>query len=242
MLCAVTSYPGRAFVGLAVIALALAGCSSTTKGSGASAPSASAKSSHDFPSVTGTGTIAGSSPAGSPPESGPPASTTHPVPSTPLKTVSVHAPSGTTYLVKIWADVKDATCFDHAFGQAIITFLIKHPCQGLERYLGTTTVHGNPVGFAESVTGFRGTAKDPYANSNEFTRLENSDGTGSINDLLREGYRLPAGPTSVPSSEAFYVLGQDNGVTVWDVWYLADTTPANDPALIQMTKDIFLQF
>ena len=127
--------------------------------------------------------------------------------------------------------MKDGTCFDHAYGQQMIAFLIKHPCRGLERYLGTTTVNGNPVGFAESVTGFVGTAKDPYANSNEFTRLEKADGTGSISDLLREGYRLPLGPPSVPASEAFSVLGQDNGVTVWDVWYLADTTPPNDPAL-----------
>jgi hypothetical protein len=103
-------------------------------------------------------------------------------------------------------------------------------------------VDGNPVGFAESVTSFAGTASDPYVYSREFTRLENADGTGSISDLLREGYRLPAGPASVPASEAFHVLGQDNGVTVWDAWYLADTTPANDPKLIEMMEDIFLQF
>jgi hypothetical protein len=245
MLCAVMSSPGRAVAGLmAAAALVVAGCTSTTDGSGTPAPSAS--SSHDFPSGSAPGptggSIGGSSAAAPSSGSGSLSSSTHPIPSTPRKTVTVHAASGTNYLVKIWADVKDASCFDHAYGKPMVAFLIKHPCQGLERYLGTTTVNGNPVGFAESVTGFPGTAKDPYANSNEFIKLENSDGTGSISDLLREGYRLPAGPSSVPASEAFRVISQDNGVTVWDMWYLADTTPPNDPALNQMAQDIFLQF
>jgi hypothetical protein len=243
MLCAVMSSPGPAFAGLiATAALLVAGCTSTTDGSGTPASSGSANSSHDFPSASDSGPTLASSPAGPASGSGSPSASTHPVPSRPLKTVTVHAPSGTNYVVKIWADVKDPSCFDHAYGKPMVTFLIKHPCQGLERYLGTTAVKGNPVGFAESVTGFPGTASDPYAYSNAFTRLENADGTGSISDLLREGYRLPLGPPSVPASEAFRVISQDNGVTVWDMWYLADTTPQNDPALLQMAEDIFLQF
>lgn len=247
MLCAVMSSPGRAVAGLiAAAALVLAGCTSTTEGSGTAATAGSGKSSPDFPNASGAGptagSSAGSSPAAPPSGSGSLSSGTHPVPSTPLRTVTVHAASGTNYVVKIWSDVKDRSCFDHAYGKPMVVFLIKHPCLGLERYLGTTTVNGNPVGFAVSVTGFHGTANDPYADSNAFTQLENADGTGSISDLLREGYRLPAGPPSVPSSEAFRVIGQDNGVTVWDMWYLADTTPPNDPALMQMAEDIFLQF
>ena len=64
---------------------------------------------------------------------------------------------------------------------------------------------------------------------------------GSLDDLLREGYRLPSGPSSVPSPDAFNVLGQDNGVTVWDVWYLDGPTPYNDRALIKASEDLFLQ-
>ena len=147
-----------------------------------------------------------------------------------------------TYEVEIWADVKDDTCFDHAYGRAMITFLTQHPCRGLQRYLGTTTVHGRPVAFAESTTGFAGTPKDPYVYSGKFIRLEQADGTGSISDLLREGYRLPSGPTGVPAGEAFAVLGQDNGVTVWDAWYLDAPTPDGDEALMAMTQDLFLRF
>ena len=154
----------------------------------------------------------------------------------------MNASDGATYVVKIWADVKDDTCFDHAHGDPIVTFLTKHPCRGLERYLGTTTVNGRPVGFAMSATGFAGTAKDPYKYAGQFAELEQKDGTGSLNDLLMEGYRLPQGPTSIPAGEAFNVVGQDSGVTVWDAWYLSGSTPNNDKALIRMTQDLFLQF
>jgi hypothetical protein len=152
------------------------------------------------------------------------------------------AASAATYVVRIWADVADDTCFDHAYGQAMITFLTQHPCRGLQRYLATTTVHGRPVAFAESRTSFAGPPADPYVYSSKFARLEQADGTGSINDLLREGYRLPRGPTTVPPAEAFAVIGQDNGVTVWDAWYLDAPTRDGDKALIAMTKDLFLQF
>jgi hypothetical protein len=164
------------------------------------------------------------------------------VPSAPLRTVTVHAGDGATYPVQIWAEVKDATCFDHAHGRPIVTFLTEHPCLGLQRYLGTTTVGGRAVGFAMSATGFRGSAKDPYLYAGQFTALEEKDGTGSIDDLLMDGYRLPAGPAQIPASEAFTVLGQDAGVTVWDAWYLSGRTPTNDRALMKMAQDLFLQF
>lgn len=225
---------------MSALALLIA-CSTTTSGSGrASTPQTSA-STPGFPSTTQAETTAASTPPASESAAtgGP---TVIPPPDTPLKTVTVHAPDGKTYVVKIWADVKNDTCFDHAYGAPMITFLTQHPCFGLRRYLGTTTVGGRPVGFAESSTGFPGTPKDLYGEAGKFAQLEQQDGTGSINDLLREGYRLPSGPTSVPSSEAFNVLGQDQGVTVWDVWYLDGGTPNNDPALIKMTQDLFLQF
>jgi hypothetical protein len=148
---------------------------------------------------------------------------------------------GASYVVQVWADVTDASCADHAYGAKMIAFLREHPCDGLERLLATTTVHGRPVGLAESITAFRGTAKDPYKYTSEFMRLERADGTGSINDLLREGYRLPSGPRHIPAHEAFTVLGQDDGATVWDAWYLDGTTPDNDPPLITMAQDLFLR-
>lgn len=108
--------------------------------------------------------------------------------------------------------------------------------------LATTSVNGRPVGFNQSVTGFPGPPDDPYKHARQFIALELRDGTGSINDLLREGYRLPTGPDAVPSPDAFNALGQDSGATVWNAWYVDGPTPVNDPPLIKMTQDLFLQF
>lgn len=215
----------------------VAGCASTVNGTGSAGggPGGGSASTHDFPSDTASG---GASAPASASAGGSGASS---APSAPARSRVVRAGDGTTYVVRIWADVKNATCADHAYGRAVITFLKQHPCHGLERLLATTSVNGRTVGFAESSTGFPGPASDPYKYSAEFAKLEKSDGTGSLNDLLREGYRLPVGPTQVPRHEAFTVIGQDDGVTVWDSWYLSGTTPDDDPALIKMCRDLFLR-
>lgn len=241
MLCAVIV--NRALLAAAVVlatAAVTGGCTSTTSGHGAAeAPTTSVSSTPDFPSAP--------APSESPVETTTPAagtsatSTIHPAPPVPARTVTVNTHEGDVYLVKIWWDVHNRTCFDHAYG-SIVSFLTTHPCGGLERILATTTVNGRPVAFAESLTGFPGSPHNLYGDAGRFIQLEQADGTGSLNDLLREGYRLPSGPTSVPAGEAFNVLGQDQGVTVWDVWYLDGSTPTNDPALIKMTQDLFLQF
>ncbi len=54
--------------------------------------------------------------------------------------------------------------------------------------------------------------------------------------------RLPSGPTAVPEPDAFAAYAQDGVVTIMDGWYLARSTPANDPRVGQrMTEDVFLQ-
>lgn len=243
MLCAVRRQRALPLAAGLIASALVAACSPTVSGAGHAASSSAGTdaSTPDFQSrapstPAGTATVNGSTPPASA------GKTVIPAPAQPLKTVTVDALDGQTYVVQIWADVKDDTCYDHAHGAPIVDFLIKHPCDGLDRVLGTTTVHGRPVGFAESSTGFRGTATDPYKWASKFSELEQQDGTGSIDDLLMDGYRLPSGPTAVPSPDAFNVVGQDEGVTVWDVWYLDEPTPANDKALITMTQDIFLQF
>jgi hypothetical protein len=244
MLSRVTTYRGRVLGGLVAV-VALAACSTTTSGSGSggNSPTSGAGSSADFPaeSLTAPASTPG---VARPTETAPPTSTStiHPAPSAPLRTATVRAGGGTTYVIKIWADVRNATCFDHAYGPPVVTFLTQHPCQGLQRVLGTTTVNGRPVAFAEAALGFNGPPSDPYKYASEFSTLVRKDGTGNVNDLLREGYRLPDGPTSVPYPDAFNCVGQDQGVTVWDAWYLDGPTPNNDKALVRMTTDIFLQF
>lgn len=239
MLSAVMLRPS--VVSLAAV-LAVAACTTSTAGSGSvGAPAVgNSSSSPDFPSASSAAPA--SSGAAAPSSASASASpTVHPAPATPLRTATVHA-SDATYVVKVWADVKDDTCFDHAHGTPIVNFLTQHPCTGLHRMLATTTVKGRPVGMAISETGFQGPASDPYKYASAFIKLEQQDGTGSIDDLLMDGYRLPQGPTAIPAGEAFNVVGQDEGVTVWDAWYLDGPTPTNAKPLMQMTLDLFLQF
>jgi hypothetical protein len=237
--------PTLVAAGALVLAL-IAGCSSSS-GGGATP---TAPPSTDATGPTSTTPVAPSSPApgsSSPAPSTPAASTrassTHPVPSQPLKIDSVTSVDGKrTYSLDIWARHDVTHCYQHAHGQPMVTFLTTHPCNGMSQILATTTVDGRAVGFAQESLSLPGTAKNPYASAGKFQTLVEKDGTGSPNDLLREGYRLPTGPTSVPSPDAFNAMTQDTGATVWDVWYLDGSTPSNDKALIQMTRDIYLQF
>ncbi|HLY33298.1 MAG TPA: hypothetical protein VKQ07_02080 [Jatrophihabitantaceae bacterium] len=166
---------------------------------------------------------------------------THPVPAKPLRTATVSS-NGHNYVLEIWAEVKDVTCADHAYGQ-VATFLTTHPCRGMTRQLATTSVNGKAVGFAVSAVDVPGSdAQHLYDNAAAFSKLVEADGTGNVNDLMREGWRLPSGPASVPSPDAFKTLSQDTGVNIYDIWYLAGPTPTNDPALVQMAQDIYLQY
>ena len=167
--------------------------------------------------------------------------TTHLPPAQPVRVAHVDA-GGRHYDITIWFNVDNVDCADHAYGQ-VAAFLAAHPCHGLTRQLATTTVNGRAVGFNASALGIAGSdAQHPYDNASAFRALVDSDGTGNVNDLLREGYRLPSGPSAVPSPDAFRVLAQDAGVTVYDMWYLAGPTPDNDPALEQLAQDIYLQY
>lgn len=177
------------------------------------------------------------------PSSSSPSVVIKPAPSTPIREKTVTSPDGKrSYDVKVWVEVQSSTCADHAYGMPIIQYLTAHPCQGLDRILATTVVNGKDVGFAQSSVGFVGNAPDVYQVAGKFASLERANGTGSVNDLFRDGYRLPNGPASLPSPDAFNVQSQDSAVTIVDAFYLGTSTPNNDPALIQMAQDIYLQF
>lgn len=232
-----------------VVITTLAACSSTTDGAGTGPSPTSAAPTSSGPSPTPTPTTSApttSAPASSSPPSSAastkPTSSLHPAPASPLRVIHVSAADGASYVVDVWAQSTVTNCAQHAYGAPVIAFLTAHPCIGVQRTLATTTQGGRAVGIAASNIGFQGQAPTVYEVAGQFDTLVTAEGTGSLNDLLLEGYRLPSGPTSIPQSEAFNALGQDNSVTVFDAWYLSGTTPINDPALVAMEQDLFLQY
>jgi len=244
-----TARPATLAAVLLVSAGLLAACASNSQGTGHAStgiptlPSTIPVSSGPVFTITpsASSTAASSTGASTSPKSSP-SDVLRQAPSTPAREVTVTSTDGSrSYDVKIWWQVNDTDCADHAYGNPVVQYLTAHPCQAMTRLLATTTVGGKAVGFAETDIGFVGNAPAVYQTAGNFATLERKNGTGSIDDLLREGYRLPTGPSKIPSSEAFSVESQDSGVTIVDAFFLSGTTPNNDKALIQMEQDMYLQ-
>lgn len=233
---------GRRIAAAAVMLAVVTGCATSTNGSGTgagrAAPTDSAPASAPASAAAPSDTAEPSTDAASGSAS---SSASEAPPSKPVRTATVHAGSA-SYVIKVWTETTDIDCAAHAYGKPVIDYLTAHPCHGVTRLLATTAVNGKPVGFAQSSLGFKGDAPQVYKTAGDFGVLVTQDGTGNINDLLREGRRLPSGPTAVPSPDAFSALGQDGSVTIVDAWYLNGPTPDNDPALVKMAHDIYLQY
>lgn len=151
-----------------------------------------------------------------------------------------------TYRMTLWAKDDQRNCAAHAYGQ-VAAFFGQHPCRAMTRYLWTLPFNGreavvsivivlNEIGPLQPINGVSYT----YEYAEQLTKLENSPGTGSVNDLLREGHRIPGVGSSIPVGEVFQVLGEDSGVDVFDAWYATGTTASNDPALRQLEQNLFL--
>ncbi len=232
---------------LALAAVALTACSSTLAGqgsdgspgnsdgpSGGSGAAGSGPSRPDFPSGSST-------PAGSGTTTAPASSPTVASSTPTYQVVTVQGTSGGgTITARVYAQDRISGCAEHAYGAVMIRFLHAHRCSGAKRVLATTEVGGRTVVLSAISTGFPGTAADPYGVAAQFAKLEQADGTGSINDLLREGHSIPGLATRIPSHEVFRVLGQDIGVTVFDAWYARGRTDDHDRALRDLEEELFL--
>jgi hypothetical protein len=45
----------------------------------------------------------------------------------------------------------------------------------------------------------------------------------------------------MPAAEAFQVIGEDNGLWIFDGWYLTGPTTLQAPELINLERQLFLQ-
>ncbi len=115
-------------------------------------------------------------------------------------------------------------CAAHAYGRVQVYFA-QTPCSALHRSLFSTTSDGRDVVVAASTVTFASSAQ-----AAEYLRLVTSDGTGNVNDLLREGSRYPGSPSKLPTS-AFASRQDGTRVLVAEAGYADGPSSFADAAL-----------
>jgi hypothetical protein len=111
--------------------------------------------------------------------------------------------NGTTFTLR--AVEVDDTCQGHAY-DAVAAFFASSDCAGLSRSLWSADAGGQPAVVSLS----RVTMPD-VANAQALRSLADTDGSGNVNDLLREGVRYDGGPAKLSAAE--YASAQQ-GTTV----------------------------
>jgi hypothetical protein len=95
----------------------------------------------------------------------------------------------------------------------------------VERLLASTNSGGRAVVIASNVVTLRSAAQ-----AQAYLALVNTDGTGNISDLLREGVSYAGGPDKLPDA-AFASRLDGNRVLVAEAGYVGGTSDASDPTL-----------
>jgi hypothetical protein len=137
------------------------------------------------PSTAATGS---SSPAG-PTPSASPTSPAGPTPSASPSSSST-GPAAADWVLRASDD--QLNCVAHSYGQVQV-FFTRTPCSSVRRSLFSTEQDGRGVVVAASTVLF-----DSPTQAADYLRLVTADGTGNINDLLREGTRYPGSPSKLP--------------------------------------------
>ncbi|MGY2075658.1 hypothetical protein [Blastococcus sp. SYSU DS0828] len=118
--------------------------------------------------------------------------------------------NGTAYTVE--AVQVDDTCAGHAYGEVAGLFAATD-CTGLSRALYSAEVGGAPVVVSVS----RVAMSDPAA-ARELRALTDRDGSGNVNDLLREGVTYDGGPAGLRSAEYASAVSGSTVTVVESAW------------------------
>jgi hypothetical protein len=128
--------------------------------------------------------------------------------------------NGTTFTLQ--AVQVDDTCQGHAY-DAVAGFFAESDCTGLNRSLWSADAGGRPA-----VVSLARVTMPDVANAQALRSLADTDGSGNVNDLLREGVSYAGGPTKL--SAAQYASAQE-GTTVTIVETSWTGTAGADSAL-----------
>lgn len=209
----------------------------------APAPLPSASSTPDFPSQpTPSGEVTATAPASNtgaavvssepaPSASAGPAEPTGPVPGP----TTVAGDDGNAYAMRIYAADSLDDCAAHSYGTSARRFLQENPCQAAHRLIAITRLGSRRLALSIITVDFAG---DPYTAA-RFVDLERAPGTGGMNDLLREGHRMPGVASHIPSTEAFSVRRSGSTVAVLDAWWLRGHTADHEADLVALEDALF---
>ena len=126
------------------------------------------------------------------------------------------------WLVRV-AD-RQRNCTAHSYGQVQV-FFARTPCSSVQRRLLSTEHGGRDIVVATSTVTF-----DSQHEATTYLRLVTSDGTGNINDLLREGSRYPGSPSKLPAT-AFASRQDGSRVLVAEAGFVDGESGYQDPIL-----------
>jgi hypothetical protein len=143
--------------------------------------------------------------------------------------------------MSLWAHDVITDCAAHSYGQPIISYFAAHPCRSATRRLWTFPISGRTVALSVvSVSAQIGKINEnpDYQYAVQLAALENANNTGSVNDLLREGSRIPGVAPAIPAAEVFSVTAQDGLVVIMDGWYTTGATSPSDAALKGVEADL----
>ena len=106
----------------------------------------------------------------------------------------------------------DPTCLGNAYG-AVADFFADSDCAGLARALYSTDVGGRPVVVSVSVADMGDTA-----GARALQALADRNGSGNVNDLLREGVRYPGGPDQLSGAQYASAVSGSTVTIVETAW------------------------
>jgi hypothetical protein len=126
--------------------------------------------------------------------------------------------NGTTFTLR--AVEVDDTCQGHAY-DAVAAFFASSDCTGLARSLWSADAGGQPAVVSLS----RVTMPD-VANAQALRSLADTDGSGNVNDLLREGVRYDGGPAKLSGAQ-YASAQQDTTVTIVETSWTGTAGPSS---------------
>ena len=138
----------------------------------------------------------------------------------PAPTAQAVAPAG--YVVKVTDAITD--CAGHSRGKTQVSFKAEN-CLKATRLLATGEVGGRPVLFVVSRIQM---ATGEAAAS--VKRVLDGNGTGNLNDLLRDGMTYPGAPAKMPIS-GYASVQTGTVVTVAEAGFIDGRSSNTDPAL-----------